>query len=114
MSNALRRIQEFNPGPVRLTEAELAARWELTTRTLQNMRNDGKGPAYVQPSPRKVFYRLDAVEAYEEEVTMLKKPGVKATIKRAAGALELLATKAKPEAAATISKIRDDLRALLA
>ena len=98
----------------RVTETELAQRWGITPRTLQNMRNEGRGPAYVQPSPRKVFYREADIAAYEEEVRMLKKPGMKATIKRAAGALDLLAGKAKPEAKATLEKIRDDLRALLA
>lgn len=98
----------------RITEKELAKRWDVTPRTLQSMRADGKGPAYVQPSPRRVFYFEADIQAYEESVRMLKKPGTKATIKRAAGALELLAAKAKPEAAATICKIRDDLRALLA
>lgn len=98
----------------RVTESELAKRWGITPRTLQNMRNEGRGPAYVQPSPRKVFYFQSDIEAYEESVRMLKKPGTKATIKRAAGAIDLLAGKAKPEAKATLEKIRDDLRALLA
>jgi hypothetical protein len=100
---------ELAPEPV-----ELAARWDVTTGTLQNMRNEGRGPAYVQPSPRKVFYFLTDIEAYEESVRMLKKPGLKATIKRAAGAIDVLSGKAKPEAKATLEKIRDELRALLA
>lgn len=97
----------------RITEKELAEAWGVTTRTLQSMRADGRGPAYVQPSPRKVFYRPADIEAYEESVRLLKKPNAKGTIKRAAGALELLAAKAKPEAKATLDKILLDLRALI-
>jgi len=98
----------------RVTEKELAAAWGVTPRTLQNMRAEGRGPAFVQPSPRKVFYRSADIEAFEESVRMLKKPGAKSTIKRAASAIELIAAKAKPEARATLEKILGDLKALLA
>lgn len=97
----------------RVTEADLAKRWDMTIRTLQNMRNTGRGPAYVQLSPKKGFYWLCDIESYEESVRVLQKPRSKATIKRAASTLELLASKAKPEAATTILKIRDDLRTLI-
>lgn len=98
----------------RVTEAELAKRWDITPRTLQTWRKTGEGPAFVRLGPRKVFYREEAIDAYELEATVNKRPGWKATIKRAAGALDVLASKAgKPEAKATLEKIRDDLRALL-
>ncbi len=98
----------------RITEAELAQRWDITPRTLQTWRKTNQGPAFVRLGPRKVFYREDAIEAYELEATVNKRPGWKATIKRAAGAIDVLATKAtKPEAKATLEKIRNDLRALL-
>ena len=98
----------------RITESELAKMWGLTPRTLLNWRNAGKGPAYIKTGERSGFYREADVLAYEEECAINKRPGWKATIKRAAGALDVLSSKsAKPEAKATLEKIRDDLRALL-
>lgn len=48
-----------------LTQVELAKRWNLTPRTLQNWFNDGKGPKRVVIG--KPGYRLSDVLAYEEE-----------------------------------------------
>lgn len=98
----------------RITEAELAARWDVTPRTLQMWRKAGEGPAFVRLGPRKVFYRMEDIDSYEAAVTMNKKPGWKVTIKRAASAIDVMASKAvKPEAKAVFANIRDDLRALL-
>ena len=97
----------------RLTTPELAARWNVTVRTLELYRRSGEGPAFVRLGPRNVYYPMSDVLAYEEANTMNRKPGWKATIKRAAGALDLLAAKAKPEARGTLESIRNDLRALL-
>lgn len=98
----------------RITESELAERWALTTRTLQMWRKAGEGPAFVRLGPRTVFYRPEDIAAYEDEATVNKKPGWKATLRRAASALHLQAEKAKtPEAKATLSKIQDEINALL-
>jgi hypothetical protein len=98
----------------RVTESELAKRWGVTTRTLQSWRKTGQGPAYVRLGPRKVFYRQDAIDAYELEATVNKKPGWKATIKRAASALDMLAAKATTSKARdTLVALRDELRGLM-
>lgn len=49
-----------------LTPQELVQRWNgaVTTGTLANWRNQGKGPAYTKFGSR-VRYKLEAVEAYE-------------------------------------------------
>lgn len=49
-----------------LTPAELSKRWNgaVTTGTLANWRNQGKGPAFQKIGSR-VLYRLDQVVAYE-------------------------------------------------
>lgn len=49
-----------------LTPQELVQRWNgaVTTGTLANWRNKGKGPAYTKFGSR-VRYKLDAVISYE-------------------------------------------------
>lgn len=54
-----------------LTQVELAERWNLTPRTLQNWFNEGKGPKRVNIG--KGGYRLSDVLQYEEEHT--QEPG---------------------------------------
>lgn len=51
-----------------LTPQELVQRWNgaVTTGTLANWRNKGKGPAYTKFGSR-VRYNLDAVVSYEEQ-----------------------------------------------
>jgi predicted DNA-binding transcriptional regulator AlpA len=49
-----------------LTQKELAARWNMTPRTLQNWFNDGKGPKRVSLG-NKIGYRLSDVAQYEED-----------------------------------------------
>jgi predicted DNA-binding transcriptional regulator AlpA len=49
-----------------LTQKELAERWSLTTKTLQNWFNAGKGPKRVSIGPRTV-YRLSDVLQYEAD-----------------------------------------------
>jgi Helix-turn-helix domain len=51
---------------------ELADRWGLSPRTLENWRWRGEGPPFVKIG-RKVVYRLIEVEAYEHE-QLRKKP----------------------------------------
>ena len=48
----------------RMTESELAKRWQMSVRTLQNWRWQGQGPRYLKIGAR-VLYPLEEVEAYE-------------------------------------------------
>ena len=48
----------------KLTETELADRWRVSVRTLQNWRWMGRGPRYLKIGAR-VLYPLEEVEAYE-------------------------------------------------
>lgn len=47
-----------------LSENELAARWQMSPKTLQNMRVKGHGPQYLKIG-RMVRYPLDIIEQYE-------------------------------------------------
>ena len=117
MSAALQRIQRFSGSGDTLTEKELAARWKMTARTLQGWRTTGKGPRYIRIGERSIFYRAADIEAYER-ANVVGKPippdGWDATVKRAAGALDVLAKQAKtPKAQQTLAGLRDELRGLL-
>jgi hypothetical protein len=48
----------------RLTQAELAAIWRISPRTLERWRWLKRGPAFVKAGGR-VLYRLEDVTAYE-------------------------------------------------
>ena len=48
----------------RLTEQQLAERWQLSVRTLQNWRWQGKGPRYLKIGAR-VLYPAEEVDAHE-------------------------------------------------
>lgn len=48
----------------RLTERELAARWRVSVRTLQNRRWMGRGPRFLKIGAR-VLYALPEIEAFE-------------------------------------------------
>ena len=97
-----------------LTETQLAERWGLTTRTLQSWRKDGKGPNFVRLGERSIFYRAADVEAYEAARVVGKVDAWRSPVRRAAGALDMLAGKATtPKAKATITSIRDELLSLL-
>lgn len=50
-----------------LTEGELAAHWNMSLRTLQRWRMQGKGPRFVKLG-RCVRYRLTDALAFEDEV----------------------------------------------
>lgn len=100
-----------------LTERDLAVRWKKTTRTLQGWRSKGTGPAFICIGKRSIFYRLDDVQAYEKAGTVGKlvaPDGWDTTVKRAAGAIDMLSRQAKtPKAKTTLTGLRDELRALL-
>ena len=55
-----------SPRTRHLNQVELADRWGLSPRTLENWRWRGEGPPFVKIG-RKVVYRLIDVEAYEHE-----------------------------------------------
>lgn len=54
-----------------LKPEELAKRWRITRRTLDNWEKDGRIPAPVRIG-RTVRYRLSDVEAFEEKMTGVK------------------------------------------
>lgn len=58
--------QPAQKNSIYLTPQELVQRWNgaVTTGTLANWRNQGKGPAYTKFGSR-VRYKLESVEAYE-------------------------------------------------
>jgi hypothetical protein len=47
-----------------MTEAELAARWRHSLRSLQRWRTDGTGPAHLRLG-RRIVYRVADIEAFE-------------------------------------------------
>ena len=57
-----------------LSQIELAARWNLSPRTLERWRFTGEGPQFVKLGGR-VVYRLEDVEGYEGEQTRQATPG---------------------------------------
>jgi predicted DNA-binding transcriptional regulator AlpA len=56
-----------------LTDAQLAARWQLSRGTLANQRSQGRGPAYVKLAGR-VRYRRSDIEAYEQAGFVSREP----------------------------------------
>ena len=56
-----------------LKQAELAARWHISPRTLERWRWQGVGPRYLKIGGR-VCYREEDVEAYEVEQLQLTEP----------------------------------------
>lgn len=49
-----------------LSQIELAARWNISQRTLERWRWTGEGPKFIKLGGR-VIYRLEDVEAFEAE-----------------------------------------------
>lgn len=49
-----------------LNQIDLAARWNISHRTLERWRWTGEGPRFVKLGGR-VVYRLEEVEEYERE-----------------------------------------------
>ena len=50
----------------RLTQRDLANRWHVSEACLERWRSQGKGPVFVR-LPGRVLYRLEDVEAFEQE-----------------------------------------------
>lgn len=104
----------------RMTEKDLAERWGITTRTAQKWRAKGVGPAYTVIGQHTVLYLEEDVLAYERArrqggEAMPEPEGWRAAMKRAAACLNTVAKwqGVKPEARATVTTIRDELRGLL-
>ena len=57
-----------------LSQTELAARWNISHRTLERWRWTGEGPQFVKLGGR-VVYRLEDVEAFEAEQIRQSTPG---------------------------------------
>lgn len=51
-----------------LNPPELAARWRLSTKTLERWRTEGTGPAFLKLHGR-ILYRLEAIETFEAQQT---------------------------------------------
>lgn len=49
-----------------LNQIELAARWNISHRTLERWRWTGEGPLFIKLGGR-VVYRLEDIEEYERE-----------------------------------------------
>jgi hypothetical protein len=49
-----------------ITEAELAARWRHSLRSVQRWREDGSGPPWILIG-RRIVYRIGDVEAFEAD-----------------------------------------------
>ena len=64
MSSSRGRNSFQSQGRVFLTEAELAARWRHSLRSLQRWRADGNGPPYLRIG-RRIVFRIADVEAFE-------------------------------------------------
>lgn len=64
-----------NPALVRhLHQVELARRWHVSPRTLERWRWLRRGPPYLRVGGR-VVYRLEDVEAYENDNLQPSAPG---------------------------------------
>jgi hypothetical protein len=104
----------------RLAEKELAKRWGLTERTLQKWRRLGVGPTFTVIGQHTVLYLEEDVLAYERSKRQGGEPlpepeGWRAAMKRAAACLNTVSKwpSVKPEARATVTTIRDEIRELL-
>ena len=58
-----------------LTQNELAARWNLSPRTIERWRSNGEGPRFVRLGNR-VMFRLEDIEAFEEQHLLESNAGV--------------------------------------
>jgi hypothetical protein len=57
-----------------LNQIELGRRWNLSPRTLENLRWKRKGPPYLKLGAR-IVYRLEDIEAYERANVRLTSAG---------------------------------------
>lgn len=103
----------------RLNEKELAERWGMKLRSIQNWRREGLGPRYAVIGKHSIIYLEEDILAYERAKLQggeeLPEPeGWRHAMKRAAACLDTVSKwPIKPEARETVVKIRDELRELL-
>lgn len=99
-----------------LTPEELAKRWDVTTRTLMNYRNERTGPQFIVLGRNAVRYRMADVLAHEaRKTTGGELPlAADAAIRRAADVFDTMTRwTLRPETLTTIETMRDELRAQL-
>jgi hypothetical protein len=69
------KVMQSNPSPVETTtmfnESELASRWKISVRTLQDWRRRKTGPSFVKLQGWAVRYPLQAVIDFEEQSVRL-------------------------------------------
>ncbi len=73
-----------------LNQTDLAARWDVSPRTLERWRYDGDGPTYLKLGSR-VVYRLVDIEAHEErrrQQALAQKAKLQTLAKTPAGAAQ--------------------------
>ena len=104
----------------RLTEKDLAERWGISTRTVQNWRRSGAGPAFIVIGQHTVLYCEEDVIAYERAKRQGGEPlpepeGWRQAMRRAALCLDSVSKwqNVKPEARKIVTSIRDELRGLI-
>lgn len=100
-----------------LTEKDLAARFQLTTRTIRSWKAQGTGPASIELGDRSLRYRLADVLAYEDRRSTGGAIPADACrgLLRAAEMLDIIERwKVAAPAREQIGKVREELRALLA
>jgi predicted site-specific integrase-resolvase len=68
-----------------LNQVQLAARWNISPRTLERWRWIGEGPPYLKIGGR-VVYRFEDVERYEQEQLRLSEPGGQLSASHGTGA----------------------------
>lgn len=100
----------------RITEAELAKMWDISTRTLQIWRKQGKGPQYLSVGKNTILYRPEDVHAYEVRHTHGGEIPARAkqSMLRAANFLELISRwKISESTQGHILALRDELRCMV-
>ena len=103
----------------RITEVELAKRLDISTRTLQQWRRAGIGPAYIRIGQNTIRYRDEDVLAYEESkleggMVANEPEGWRAAMKRASSFLDNIAKwKINAETRDRIINLSADIKRLL-
>jgi len=103
----------------RITEVDLAKRLDISTRTLQQWRRAGIGPAFIRIGQNTIRYREEDVLAYEESKleggdAIAEPEGWRQAMKRAASFLDQIAKwKIQSDTKARIQTLSADLKRLL-
>ena len=58
-----------NDCPALMSQKQLAARWQMSKRSLYRMRSEGTGPPYIKIGVS-ILYKLADIEAYEKQNTI--------------------------------------------